>query len=81
MMMQDIIVAPATALGGAIAVLRLSGAGSIACCDSIFRGRKPLAEAATHTLHYGTICDDFHPKKQAPEQVNSEIFLYVRQVD
>ena len=56
-MMQDIIVAPATALGGAIAVLRLSGAGSIACCDSIFRGRKPLAEAATHTLHYGTICD------------------------
>ena len=57
MMMQDIIVAPATALGGAIAVLRLSGAGSIACCDSIFRGRKSLVEAATHTLHYGTICD------------------------
>jgi tRNA modification GTPase len=57
--MQDnsIIVAPATALGGAIAVIRVSGEGAVACCDRIFRGRKPLAVAATHTIHYGTICD------------------------
>ncbi len=54
---NDIIVAPATALGGAIAVIRVSGAGSIACCDTIFRGRTPLADTKSHTIHYGTICD------------------------
>ena len=46
----DTIVAPATASGGAIAVIRLSGPEAIACCDRIFRGRKPLAEAAGQTL-------------------------------
>lgn len=54
---NDIIVAPATALGGAIAVIRISGEGSIALCDTLFQGRKPLAEAKTHTIHYGTIND------------------------
>ncbi|MBR2326583.1 MAG: tRNA uridine-5-carboxymethylaminomethyl(34) synthesis GTPase MnmE [Alistipes sp.] len=53
----DIIVAPATALGGAIAVVRMSGEGSVACCDGVFRGRISLAEAKSHTIHYGTICD------------------------
>ena len=56
-MTNDIIVAPATALGGAIAVIRTSGEGSVALCDSVFKGRKPLVEAASHTIHYGTICD------------------------
>ena len=54
---KDIIVAPATAMGGAIAVVRMSGEGSVACCDKIFKGRKPLTTASTHTLHYGTIGD------------------------
>ena len=54
---KDIIVAPATAMGGAIAVVRMSGEGSVACCDKIFKGRKPLTTASTHTLHYGTIVD------------------------
>ncbi len=54
---NSIIVAPATALGGAIAVIRISGEGSVACCDKIFKGRKPLSEAKSHTIHYGTICD------------------------
>lgn len=58
MFSEGIIVAPATALGGAIATIRLSGEGAIACCDAVFRGRKSLADAATHTLHYGTIVDD-----------------------
>ena len=57
MQSRDIIVAPATALGGAIAVIRLSGEGSIALCDTLFKGRKSLAKAASHTIHYGTICD------------------------
>ena len=38
-------------------VIRLSGAQSIEICDSIFRGRKPLCEAKTATLHYGNIMD------------------------
>ena len=57
MQSRDIIVAPATALGGAIAVIRMSGEGSIALCNRIFKGRKPLTEAASHTIHYGTIYD------------------------
>ena len=58
MFSEGIIVAPATALGGAIATIRLSGEGAIACCDAVFRSRKSLADATTHTLHYGTIVDD-----------------------
>ena len=54
---RDIIVAPATALGGAIAVIRMSGEGSVKCCNRLFKGRKPLTEAKSHTIHYGTICD------------------------
>ena len=57
MQQNPIIVAPATALGGAIAVIRMSGEGSVALCDRIFKGRKPLTEAKSHTIHYGTICD------------------------
>ena len=57
MFSQGIIVAPASATGGAIAVIRVSGEGSIVLCDKVFRGRKALTEAATHTLHYGDIMD------------------------
>lgn len=53
----DTIVAPATAVGGALCVIRLSGSNAISLCDSIFQGRKPLAEARTATLHYGNIVD------------------------
>ena len=53
----DTIVAPATAVGGALCVIRLSGEQAISLCDSIFKGRKPLAEARTATLHYGNIVD------------------------
>ena len=53
----DTIVAPATAVGGALCVIRLSGEDAITICDKIFRGRKPLAEAKTATLHYGNIMD------------------------
>ena len=54
-MTNPIIVAPATAFGGAIAVIRMSGAGSVALLDNIFVGREPLAEAKTHTIRYGVI--------------------------
>lgn len=54
---HDIIVAPATAAGGAIAVVRLSGPEVCALCDRFFKGRKPLAQAKGYTLHYGRIMD------------------------
>ncbi|MBO5813225.1 MAG: tRNA uridine-5-carboxymethylaminomethyl(34) synthesis GTPase MnmE [Alistipes sp.] len=54
---HDIIVAPATATGGAIAVIRVSGEGAVECCDRIFRGRTSLAAAKPYTVHYGEIVD------------------------
>lgn len=54
---HDIIVAPATATGGAIAVIRVSGEGAVECCDKVFRGRTSLAAAKPYTVHYGEIVD------------------------
>lgn len=54
---NDTIVAPATASGGALAVIRLSGPEALAVCDALFRGREPLSEAPGHTLRYGRIMD------------------------
>lgn len=52
---HDTIAAPATAPGGAIAVIRISGSGALTICDRIFRGRAPLATAAGYTVHFGRI--------------------------
>ena len=54
---NETIVAPATAMGGAIAVIRLSGADALACCDRVFVGRKPLVQAQAYTVHYGKVVD------------------------
>ncbi len=53
----DIIVAPATLTGGAVAMVRLSGDESIALVQSMFRGSKDnvLIDAKGHTAHYGNI--------------------------
>lgn len=54
---HDTIVAPATAHGGAISVIRVSGSGALAVCDCIFRGKTALSRAAGYTVHYGRIAD------------------------
>ena len=54
---HDTIAAPATAAGGALAVIRVSGDETLAVCDRIFRGRRPLTEAEGYTVHYGHIAD------------------------
>ena len=54
---HETIVAPATAAGGAIAVVRVSGREAFTLCDRLFRGRKPLAGAEGYTVHYGEIMD------------------------
>lgn len=52
---NDTICAPATAAGGAIAVIRLSGPQAITAAASVFRSRVPLTEAQPYTVCYGTI--------------------------
>ena len=52
------IVAPATAEGGAVMVVRLSGNQAIEIADKLFRGRRRLATAKGYTLHYGHIVDN-----------------------
>lgn len=57
-MTGDTIAAVSTAIGeGGIAIIRVSGPESIAETASIFRGRIPLTEADSHTVHYGYIVD------------------------
>ena len=55
---HDTIIAPATATGGALSVIRLSGRDAVAIADRLFRGRRPLASCASHTAHFGTIVRD-----------------------
>ncbi|MFI3304571.1 MAG: tRNA uridine-5-carboxymethylaminomethyl(34) synthesis GTPase MnmE [Rikenellaceae bacterium] len=56
---EEIIVAPATLCGGAIAIVRLSGEGSVELVDGLFRGVNGggLTEARGYTLHYGDVVD------------------------
>ncbi|MCU6710986.1 tRNA uridine-5-carboxymethylaminomethyl(34) synthesis GTPase MnmE [Paenibacillus sp. J5C_2022] len=57
-MEHDTIAAIATAIGeGGIAIIRVSGPQAISGVDSIFRSRKRLMEADSHTVHYGHIMD------------------------
>lgn len=58
---EDTICAIATAQGGAIGVIRVSGKDAIAVTDCIFsptgRDRRPLAEREAYTLTLGSISD------------------------
>ena len=51
------ICAPASARGGAIAVIRVSGSDALTCVDRIYSGSKPLAASAGYTMHFGSIHD------------------------
>ena len=54
-MANDNICAIATAHGGAIGIIRVSGPDAIIITDKVFS--KPVADAATHTIHYGEVAD------------------------
>lgn len=59
---HDTIVAPATATGGALSIIRISGPHAIELCDKIFRSHRALtgqvlAESKGGTLHYGYVMD------------------------
>ena len=56
----DTICALATAAGGAMATIRISGAQAFSITDALFHsptGRR-LADYPSHTVHYGMLCDD-----------------------
>ena len=52
------IIAPATAAGGAVMVVRLSGSRAIDIADCLFHGKKPLRDCEGYTLHYGRIVNE-----------------------
>ena len=54
------IAAIATAPGGAIGIIRVSGPDAISIVDSIFS--KDIHDAKGYTLHYGEITSDLRPQ-------------------
>ena len=57
-MIDDTIAAVSTPIGeGGIGIVRLSGSDAVAIADSLFRSSRgiALADASSHTIHYGTI--------------------------
>ena len=55
---------------GGIAVVRVSGEGSIAIVDTLFRGRVPLTGAKANTVHFGRIERD----KEVLDEVLCTVF-------
>ncbi|MBR5712180.1 MAG: tRNA uridine-5-carboxymethylaminomethyl(34) synthesis GTPase MnmE [Lachnospiraceae bacterium] len=55
---QDTIAAIATALSpSGIGIVRISGPEAFAVADRVFRGGAKAGDCASHTVHYGYICD------------------------
>ena len=54
---EDTIIAPATPVGGALCIIRVSGERAIEVSEEVFRGRRALRDVATATVHYGDIVD------------------------
>ena len=55
---QDTIAAIATALSpSGIGIVRISGPEAFAIADKVFRGGAKAGDCASHTVHYGYICD------------------------
>ncbi|HTX19777.1 MAG TPA: tRNA uridine-5-carboxymethylaminomethyl(34) synthesis GTPase MnmE [Bacteroidota bacterium] len=69
---EETIAAIATPLGEAgIAVVRLSGPESTAVAARVFRGKADLKEVASHTIHFGKICQ---PTGESIDQVLVSVF-------
>jgi tRNA modification GTPase len=55
--MSETICAIATATGGALGIVRVSGNDAIAITDKIFSSKKKLCDSKPYTIHYGKIMD------------------------
>lgn len=63
---EDTIAAIATPPGtGGLGVVRLSGPQALAVADALFRTRRPLTDAPSHTLHHGYLYDGDAPLDEA----------------
>ncbi|MFC7440165.1 tRNA uridine-5-carboxymethylaminomethyl(34) synthesis GTPase MnmE [Laceyella putida] len=70
----DTIAAVATPVGeGGIAVIRVSGPEAISIVDQLYKGKKKLAEAKTHTVHYGHIVEP-----QSGERIDEVLVTVMR---
>lgn len=57
-MIEETIAAVVTAPGmGSVGIIRLSGPESVDIAEKVFSGRGGLAQAASHTIHYGRVVD------------------------
>jgi len=55
--MSETICAIATATGGALGIVRVSGNDAITITDKIFSSKKKLRDSKPYTIHYGKIMD------------------------
>ena len=62
---------------GGIAVIRVSGEDAIAIVDTLFRGRKSLAEAAAYTVHYGELRRASRVANRESNEVLDEVLVSV----
>ncbi len=53
----ETIAAPASAPGGAVGIIRVSGPDAVAVCSRVWRATRPLAEIPVRTLELGRIVD------------------------
>lgn len=68
------ICAIATAQGGAIGVIRVSGTQAISLTNNIFRGRRSLLDAPGYSVHFGKIVVD---KQAECEHVIDEVLVTI----
>lgn len=55
------IAALATAVGGAVAIVRISGEGAVQIADRAWQGSRLLADLPSRSLHLGRLSDDGEP--------------------
>lgn len=60
---------------GGLAVIRISGDDAVSITDKIFRGKKSLKDAKTHTIHHGFIVDE---NEQKVDEVLAAVMLAPR---
>lgn len=76
--MSTTICAIATAQGGAIGIIRVSGTNAIQITDTIFRGRQPLSQSKGYTIHYGQITNPPTPNTQHPTPIDDVLVTVFR---
>lgn len=57
----EAVAALATAVGGAVAIVRVSGEGAVQVVEGVWRGRRSLAELPPRSLHLGRLSDGDEP--------------------